>query len=273
MRTKHKLAGLGLIGTSFYLGACGVLYLRQRKLVYMGKPGPGGDLPSQFTRWEDKGEFLGYKREQERPHALVFLHGSAHTAREWTPVTQHFPGDVYVVEYPGYGEKEGTPSELSLRQAALRGFDIVPPHPGTTLLCGQSLGTGVAAAILEARASKVHGVVLITPFTSLKAVAKWQYPLFPVGWLLKDRFEVLPAWERFTGAGWALFAGKDEVIPAGTAEQFQKSAGPNKQVRVIPGCKHSGILLQEEDWCQFLKAGCVTSLLPGGQEPHLSPTR
>jgi uncharacterized protein len=261
MKTKHKLSVLGLIGASSYLAACGVLYLRQRKLIYMGNPKPGVDLSCPFTRWEDKGEFLGYKREQEQTDALVFLHGSAHTAREWTHVTHHFPGDVYVVEYPGYGEKEGIPSELSLRQAGLRGFDTVPPHPGTTLLCGQSLGTGVAAGVLEARGSQVQGVVLITPFTSLKAVAKWQYPLFPVGWLLKDRFAVLPAWEGFTGAAWALFAGKDEVIPPGTARQFQKSAGPNKQVRVIPGRRHSEILLRDGDWRQFLKADCVTSHL------------
>jgi pimeloyl-ACP methyl ester carboxylesterase len=158
-----------------------------------------------------------------------------------------------VVEYPGYGETEGTTSEFGLREAALRGFDIVPPHPGTTLLCGQSLGTGVAAAVLEARGSKVQGAVLITPFTSPEAVTRWHYPLFPVGWLLRDHLAVLPAWENFTGAGWALFAGEDEIIPAGTAERFRNSAGSHKHVRLFAGCRHSQILLQDVDWRQFLK--------------------
>ena len=222
---------------------------------------PVGELAPHFTRWEKDGEFLGYKREQERADALIFLHGSAHNAREWSRATQHFPGDVYVVEYPGYGEKEGKASEASLREAALRAFDAVPPHPGTTLLCGQSLGTGVAASILEARGSKVQRVVFITPFTSLEAVAKRRYPLFPVKWILKDRLPVLPAWEKFTGVAWALFAANDEIIPDGTAEQFQTAGGHNKQVRLIPGCRHSQILLRGKDWRQFLKAERVPSLL------------
>ena len=133
MKTRDKLARLGLVGASLYVGACVVLYLRQGKLIYMGDRKARGDLPPHFTRWEDEGEFLGYKREREQPDALVFMHGSAYSAREWTRATEHFPGDTYVVEYPGYGEKQGTPSALSVRQAGLRGFDAVPPHLGITL--------------------------------------------------------------------------------------------------------------------------------------------
>ncbi len=195
VKTKHKLAAAGLIGTGFYLGACGLLYFMQRKLIYMTDNQVQGELPPEFKRWEDNGEFLGYKREQGRADALIFLHGSAHNAREWCWAVQHFPGDVYVVEFPGYGEKAGTTTEFSLCEAGLRGFDSVPPHPGTTLLCGQSLGSAVAAAILATREFKVQGVVLITPFTCLEAVAKWHYPMFPVVWLLKDRLAVLPAWD------------------------------------------------------------------------------
>jgi pimeloyl-ACP methyl ester carboxylesterase len=253
LKTKHKVAAVGLIGMSAYLAGCALLYFRQRKLIYLGSTKSEGDLPSGFTRWEDSGEFLGYKRERGQADALIFLHGSAHNAREWSWVTQHFPGDVYVVEFPGYGEKDGTASGLTLCQTGLRGFDSVPPHPGTTLLCGESLGTAVAAAIVEARGSKVQAVGLITPFTSLEAVAKWHYPIFPVVWLLKDRLAVLPAWEKFDGPAWALFAGKDEMIPAGTEDHFRKAAGPGKQMRVFPGRRHSQILLQAEDWRQFLE--------------------
>ena len=62
----------------------------------------------------------------------------------------------------------------------------------------------MVAAILEARGSTVQGVVLITPFASLEALAKWHYPLFPLVWLLKDQSAVLPAWENFAGPAWAL---------------------------------------------------------------------
>jgi pimeloyl-ACP methyl ester carboxylesterase len=264
VKTKHKLAAVGLIGTGFYLGACGLLYLMQRKLIYMAEKQAQGELPPEFKRWEDNGEFLGYKREQGRADALVFLHGSAHNAREWCWAVQHFPGDVYVVEFPGYGEKAETTTEFSLCEAGLRGFDSVPPHPGTTLLCGQSLGSAVAAAVLETREFKVQGVVLITPFTCLQAVAKWHYPMFPVVWLLKDRLAVLPAWEKFTGPAWALFAGKDEMIPVGTEEQFRKAARPGKHVRVFPGRRHSQILLRAEDWQQFLSPAPREELVRAG---------
>ena len=262
MKTNHKLAAVGLVGTGLYLGACAALYFFQRKLIYMVNRQAHAELPPDFTRWEDQGEFLGYKRERGHPDALVFLHGSAHNAREWSWAVQYFPGDVYVVEFPGYGGKEGATSEFSLCQAGLRGFDSVPPHPGKTLLCGQSLGTAVAAAILEARQSKVQGLVLITPFTCLKAVAKWHYPMFPVVWLLKDRLAVLPAWEKFAGPAWALFAAKDEMIPAGTEDQFRQSAGPGKQVRVFPARGHGQMLLRVEDWREFLNPLPVEDLVP-----------
>jgi uncharacterized protein len=265
MKTKHKVAAMGVIGTSVYLGACAALYFMQRKLIYMVDKEARANLPPDFTRWQRDGEFIGYKREQNQSDALLFLHGSAHNAQEWCWAVRRFPGDVYVVEFPGYGEKPGAISEFSLCQAGLRGFDSVPQHPGTTLLCGQSLGTAVAAAILEARQSQVQGVVLITPFTCLKAVAKWHYPLFPVVWLLKDRLAVLPSWEKFAGPAWALFAGKDEMIPASTEEQFRKAAGPRKQIRVLPGRRHSQILLRTEDWREFLNPAPkedVASLAP-----------
>ena len=251
-----------MVGTSLYLGACAALYFLQRRLIYMAGRQADTELPPDFTRWEDQGEFLGYKRERGHRDALVFLHGSAHNAREWSWAVQYFPGDVYVVEYPGYGEKEGATSEFSLCQAGLRGFDSVPAHVGRTLLCGQSLGAAVATAILEARQSQVQGLVLITPFTCLKAVAKWHYPIFPVVWLLKERLAVLPAWEKFAGPAWALFAGKDEMIPAGTEEQFRQSAAPGKQVRVFPARGHSQMLLRAEDWQEFLNPLPAEHLAP-----------
>jgi hypothetical protein len=110
----------------------------------------------------------------------------------------------------------------------------------------------------------VQALVLITPFTCLEAVAKWHYPLFPVVLLLKDRLAVLPAWEKFTGPAWALFAGKDEMIPTGTEEQFRKAAGLGKQVRVFPGRRHSQILLQTEDWRQFLSPEPRDELVTAG---------
>ena len=80
-----------------------------------------------------------------------------------------------------------------------------------------------------------------------------------------EKLEKLELEELARGHGEsALFAGKDEMIPTGTEEQFRKAAGLGKQVRVFPGRRHSQILLQTEDWRQFLSPEPRDELVTAG---------
>ena len=55
------------------------------------------------------------------------------------------------------------------------------------ILYGESLGTAVA--IHSGQFKKFAGIILEAPFTSMVDMGKKYYPIFPVRFLLKDKFE------------------------------------------------------------------------------------
>ena len=55
------------------------------------------------------------------------------------------------------------------------------------ILYGESLGTGVAVEIAQNK--NYAGIILESPYTSMENLGKKYYPLFPVRFLLKDKFE------------------------------------------------------------------------------------
>jgi len=95
---------------------------------------------------------------------------------------------VAVFHYRGYGPSSGKPSEKALLADALTVHDMLKTRlkPEKIFAYGVSLGTGVAAYLAHKR--DLDGVFLITPYDSIKAVAKDHYPWLPVGLFLKHRF-------------------------------------------------------------------------------------
>ena len=60
--------------------------------------------------------------------------------------------------------------------------------PATSIsVIGRSLGSGVACYLAAHR--KIQHMALVTPYDSMTSLAQTHYPIFPVRWLLKDRFE------------------------------------------------------------------------------------
>ncbi|MGH6945440.1 MAG: alpha/beta hydrolase, partial [Geminicoccaceae bacterium] len=95
---------------------------------------------------------------------------------------------VAVFHYRGYGPSTGQPSEAALLADALTIHDALVErlHPERTFAVGISLGSAVAAWLSKER--RLGGVLLVTPFDSIEAVAKEAYFWVPVGLLLRHRF-------------------------------------------------------------------------------------
>src|SRR5919107_464622 len=98
---------------------------------------------------------------------------------------------VVLMDYRGYGGNPGSPSEDGLAKDAMAAVLTLQQlgYPAErTIYFGESLGTGVVAALQARRAPA--GVVLRSPFTELADVGAHHYPWLPVRLLLKDRFPV-----------------------------------------------------------------------------------
>ncbi len=236
-----------------YVMVCGLLYLFQRSLIYPASH-QAFALPKDFVPWTLDGRLLGYKRVHGTTNCLFFLHGNGGNARGWAGAIEQFPGDVFIVEFPGYGERPGRPTEASLKAAALEAFDALPPYP-RRVVCGQSIGTAITPALFLDRADRVDFLLLITPFTSLRDVATAVFPLFPARWLVKDPMLLYEAWKDFPGPTCVVLAGRDEVIPRKASAPFRSAVGANRKVVVLPEATHNTIQPDRRAWEEWTRLG------------------
>ncbi|KAH0517194.1 Abhydrolase domain-containing protein 12B [Microtus ochrogaster] len=91
---------------------------------------------------------------------------------------------VLSVDYRGFGDSTGTPTEEGLTTDAICVYEWAKARSGRTPVClwGHSLGTGVAtnaARALEAKGCPVDAIVLEAPFTNMW-VASINYPLLKI---------------------------------------------------------------------------------------------
>ncbi len=223
MRTL--LLRLLLLGLVTALGLFLMAFLGQRRLIYF----PEGEHPEAslvrarrlgLEPWRSPaGALLGWRAPHPSGAAagrLLVLHGNAGTALDRTYIAKAFqsghvnpPLDVYLLEYPGYGPLEGTPSEASLLEGALAGVDALADRP--LVLCGESLGGALASLVAARRPEAVRGLMLLVPLKNLAEVGRRHYPLLPP-FLLRDRFRADRALAAYRGPVSFLIAGRDEVV-------------------------------------------------------------
>ena len=144
------------------------------------------------------------------------------------------PGASWLLlDYRGYGQSEGSPSEKALLADALALYDHAAKLPGVDAgriyAFGRSLGSGVAVALAAQR--PLAGLVLATPYDSLAAVAKRHYWYLPVDLMLKHRFDSITLAPNLKVPLLCLIAERDEVIPPVHGERlFDAWGGPKRKL-------------------------------------------
>jgi len=118
---------------------------------------------------------------------------------------------VMLVEYPGYGRSDGSPSEAGIREAMIGAYDILVARASIDrsriVGYGQSLGGGAIAALSERR--PVRAMILQSTFTSLRTFAsRYWMPSF----LVRDAFDNVAAVAKFAGPILVLHGERDELF-------------------------------------------------------------
>ena len=181
-------------------------------------------LPASTQRMEvrthDGERLAGVRIPAQGPTAdgaptLLGFGGNAWNA-EATALTLHalFPHrNVVAFHYRGYPPSTGRPSADALFSDSLKIYDhLLQTRAGGTILpVGFSIGAAVAAYL--ARHRPVAGLILVTPFDSLEAVARDLYWWVPVGPLLRNR---MPTIEFVRGSNVPtalIIAERDTIVP------------------------------------------------------------
>ncbi len=216
----HLLLGLAVI----YIVIVSAAYFAQTWLLFPTKLAEAGrpQLPASAERLEVKasdGERLVGVRIPAASHAsrrgplLLGFGGNAWNA-ENTALYLHdvFPdADVVAFHYRGYRPSGGRPSAEALLADSLAIFDHLQAVPQQIVAVGFSIGTGVAAYL--ARHRPLAGLILVTPFDSLEALAREHYFWAPVGLLLRHRMATLD-WIGDVRAPTALITARyDTIVP------------------------------------------------------------
>ena len=239
---------------ALYLTAClGCAAFQRRMLYYPTAESSGaydriGNLHG-LARWENHaGQNIGWKRKAVGPARaeVLITHGNGGCAADRAefaePLRSMAAMDVFVLEYPGYGDRPGVPSQSALFAAAEDAFQSLPQGLPVYLI-GESLGTGVAAHLAGAH-PEIAGVLLFAPYNSLVDLAQHHVVILPASLILRDRFESEKYLKEYPGPLAIIVGGRDQVVPEQFGRRlFDRFNGP-KQIWEAPQAGHNDIHAQ-----------------------------
>jgi hypothetical protein len=191
-----------------------------------------------LARWVHEGSLLGFAREVAAPENVwLMLHGNGGQAADRAYALGAFSqrDAVFILEYPGYGQREGKPSRSSIDAAAREAYEALRARFRGTPVCvvAESIGSGPAATLgaLEAPPDKL---VFIVPFADLKSVARDHVSFVPVGLLLAGSWNNVESLANYHGPMDVFGASDDNVIHPRHARALAASR-PQAQFRLLPG--------------------------------------
>ncbi|MFZ7128539.1 MAG: alpha/beta hydrolase [Desulfobacterales bacterium] len=252
------MGGILISGIIFAAGGLSLLYWLQGSLIFFPQGIPHENRKA-FGGWEvrvrrDDVELHGWFVEAPISPAnplVVYYGGNAEEVSGNLWMRDNFgPHALLLVNYRGYGDSGGRPSESHLFEDAVFVLDrILADHDvdaSAVVLMGRSLGSGVAAHVASRR--PVRGVILVTPFDSLVSVARRHYPFLPVRRLLRHRFDSASIAPRIQTPLLSLVAGSDEIVPRDSALRLADRWGGPKRMVIVDGAYHNDIEHYEVYW-------------------------
>jgi fermentation-respiration switch protein FrsA (DUF1100 family) len=179
-----------------------------------------------------------------RPTVVVFHgnHGSLRTLRYRLKSFMDARMGALLLAYRGYSGNPGTPTEQGLyadARAALDWLEAQGVRRESTVLYGQSLGSGVATKMAAER--DFAAVILEAPYTSTVDVAAGRFPVFPVSWLMADRFESLARIAAISEPLLVMHGDADYVIPQSLGRRLFAAANEPKEGFWPSGVGHNDV--------------------------------
>ena len=248
------LVSLAALGALAYLSIAAALFFAQTSIFFPARiVPPAGPLPPGAERIEltapDGVRLEGVLIPPVRPASLpsrVAILGFAGNASNAAAIAE-FLGSLYpehpvfAFHYRGYRPSGGVPSAAALLDDAPLAYDLVARRlkPDKIVAVGISIGSGVAAGLSARR--PLDGLILVTPFDSLEAVAGQRFPWLPVSWLIRHK---LPSAEtlRASPVPVAIIAAEhDGVVPPARTKALAGATRNLVSNVTIPGTQHNDI--------------------------------
>jgi pimeloyl-ACP methyl ester carboxylesterase len=246
------LCGLLLVAIFF-----GLIYLGQDKTIFQTQPlsavaerryqehaisfqqANGTQLRGWFQRHPDANAPL-----------LVYYGGNAEEISGNLDLLQQLQCSLLLINYRGYGQSEGKPSETALKADAVWLLDQIHQQQSIPwqqiVVMGRSLGSGIATYVASERA--VKAAILTTAFDSFPALSRTNYPWLPLSWLMKHRFESDRLAPTISQPLLNLIAGQDRITPPNHAKRLGSLWQGPVTTREFPRADHMSITSDPDYW-------------------------
>ena len=250
-KLKRRFKKIALFALSIYVLLVAAIWSQQEKLLFHPEPLPDNakfklaytsevfiDVPNA------KLHALYLHQPSEKSKGIVlFLHGNAGNLETWFPHADFWLStgyDVLMPDYRGFGKSTGQiENEAQLNDDVLRAWQfVVGNYPNKKhVIYGRSLGTGLAAKL----ASQVPAdlLVLVSPYTSMKAMAREYYPWVPP-FVLRYPLETDTILPKLT-LPILLIHGSDDGLISIQHSKILRSLNPRARLVEIAGAGHGDI--------------------------------
>lgn len=223
-----------------WLGAVVWMWVRQESYLFL--PQQWEPLPEfEHARWDPKVngvQLQGWFLDKGAEKTVVFHGGNAQDmAAHCERIDAELDCNALLVNYRGYGQSEGTPGEKEMVADSIAVLDLFSKEKQIPLssiyLLGRSIGSGVSTQVAAARPN-VAGVILVTPYESIAAIAKFQYPWLPIEGMLRHTFRSIDFAPNINIPALFLLAEFDEVIPVESGRKLGEAWGGPKEIVMLP---------------------------------------
>jgi uncharacterized protein len=253
----YALFSLGLLAAvgAVYSAAIGWLWFRQERLLFEPTPLPAdeplvsdADVHESWVDVPGARLSVAHLRVPNPRGVVFFLHGNSGNLRDCLVDLDAFREvdfDVVMFDYRGYGKSSGCiVSEEQLR-ADVRA--VWSRHAGTyqdkrIVIAGQSLGTALAAGLaaeLSAAGRAPHLTVLVSPYSSMRALADELYPWVPRQ-VLRYPLHTAEHAARLKSPLMLIHGDRDELIGIHHSHAV-RTAAPAAQLLCVEGAGHGDV--------------------------------
>lgn len=235
-----------------WAAAVGLLWWQQDRMIFPGwgyamVQASGVEAPDErlTVTAADGVQLVGALHRTASPsRGLLLVFGGNAEDADWR--LRHFRGwvedvDIVTFFYRGYGPSGGVPSEAALVADAVAIHDamVARLRPVRVIATGFSLGSGVAAQL--ARQRPLGGLILVTAFDSIAAVAADRYPYVPVASLLRHPFRSDAALAGLQVPVAVIGAAADQVVPPSHTRRLVDALADPVLVAWVPQADHVSI--------------------------------
>jgi fermentation-respiration switch protein FrsA (DUF1100 family) len=188
---------------------------------------------------------------------LLFFHGNAGNISGRLESVQQFHQlglNVLIVDYRGYGQSTGSPSEEGIYRDAEACWRYLTEAKGLApqdiVIFGRSMGGG-PATWLAAR-EQPGAVILESVFTNVPDVGAHHYSFLPVRALATNQFDNESRVAEINAPKLFIHSQGDRVVPFELGRQVYEAAAEPKQFLEIEGGHNDGFLVSADEYLRTI---------------------